>query len=71
MLLLLLIIEEWARLGHFDSNLDPRGHCMILSHVGCVFSTNRILGRAPCTKETLPDFRLNNESRKGGTIRAI
>ena len=23
MLLLLLIIEEWARLGHFDSNLDP------------------------------------------------
>ena len=23
MLLLMLIIEEWARLGHFDSNLDP------------------------------------------------
>ena len=23
MLLLLLIIEEWARLGYFDSNLDP------------------------------------------------
>ena len=44
---------------------------MILSHVGCVFSTNCILGRAPHTKETLPDFSLNNESRKGGTIGAI
>ena len=44
---------------------------MILSHVGCVFSINCILGRAPRTNETLPDFRLNNESRKGGTIGAI
>ena len=44
---------------------------MILSHVGCVFRTNCILGRAPCTKETLPDFSLNHESRKGGTIGAI
>ena len=44
---------------------------MILSHVVCVFSTNCILGRAPCTKETLLDFRLNNESRKGGKIGAI
>ena len=44
---------------------------MILSHVGCVFRTNCILGRAPRTKETLPDFSLNHESRKGDTIRAI
>ena len=44
---------------------------MILSHVSCVFSTNCILGRAPRTKETLSDFSLNHESRKGGTIRAI
>ena len=44
---------------------------MILIHVGCVFSTNCILGRAPRTKETLPDFSLNHESRKGSTIAAI
>ena len=44
---------------------------MILSHVGCVFRTNCILGRVPCTKETLLDFSLNHESRKGGTIGAI
>ena len=44
---------------------------MILSHVGCVFRTNCILGRAPRTKETLPDFSFNHESRKGGTIGAI
>ena len=44
---------------------------MILSHVGCVFRTNYILGRAPRTKETLSDFSLNHESWKGGTIRAI
>ena len=44
---------------------------MILSHVGCVFRTNCILGRGPRTKETLPDFSLNHESRKGGTIGAI
>ena len=44
---------------------------MILSHVGSVFSISCILGRAPRTKETLPDLSLNHESRKGGTIRAI
>ena len=44
---------------------------MILSHVGCVFRTNCILGRAPRTKETLLDFSLNHGSRKGGTIGAI
>ena len=44
---------------------------MILSHVGCVFRTNCILVRALRTKETLPDFSLNHESRKGGTIGAI
>ena len=53
MLLLLLIIEEWARLGYYDSNLD------------C------ILGRTPRIKETMSDFSLNHESRKGGTIGAI
>ena len=47
------------------------GHCMIFSHIGCVFMTNCILGRAPRTKETLPDFSLNHESQKGGTIGAI
>ena len=44
---------------------------MILSHVGNVFSTNCILGRAPRTKEILPDFSLNHGSRKGDTIGAI
>ena len=44
---------------------------MILSHVGSVFSTSCILGRAPCTKDTLPDYSLNHKSRKGGTIGAI
>ena len=32
------------------------GHWMILSRVGCVILTNCISGRAPRTKETLPDF---------------
>ena len=44
---------------------------MILSHVGSVFSTSCILGRAPRTNDTLPDFSLNHKSRKGGTIGAI
>ena len=44
---------------------------MILGHVGCVFSTNCILDRTPRIKETLPDFSLNYESWKGGTIGAI
>ena len=44
---------------------------MILSHVGSVFSTSCILGRALRTKETLPDFSLNHESQKEGTIGAI
>ena len=44
---------------------------MILSHVGCVFRKNCILGRAPRTKETLSDFSLNHESKKWGTIGAI
>ena len=44
---------------------------MILSHVGCVFMTNCILGRTLRTKETLPDFSLSHEARKGGTIGAI
>ena len=44
---------------------------MILSHVGSVFSTSCILGRALHTKETLPDFSLNHGSRKGDTIGAI
>ena len=44
---------------------------MILSHVGSVFSTSCILGRAPHTKETLPDFSLNHGSQKGDTIGAI
>ena len=43
---------------------------MILSHVGSIFSTSCILGRTP-SKETLPDFSLNHESRKGDTIGAI
>ena len=44
---------------------------MILSHIGYVFRTNCILGRAPRTNETLPYFSLNHESRKGGMIGAI
>ena len=44
---------------------------MILSHVDNVFSTSCILGRAPHTKETLPDFSLNHGSEKGDMIRAI
>ena len=44
---------------------------MILSHVGGVFSTSCILGSAPRTKETLPDFSLNHGSGKGDTIWAI
>ena len=44
---------------------------MISRHVGCVFRRNCILDRAPRTNETLPDFSLNRESRKGGTIGAI
>ena len=44
---------------------------MILSHVGSVFSTSCILGKAPRTKDTLPDFSLNYKSLKGATIGAI
>ena len=44
---------------------------MISSHVGSVFSISCILGRAPHTKEILPDFSLNHEFRKWGTIGAI
>ena len=36
--------------GHFYSYVDP---VWLLCNVG----TNCILGRAPCTKETLPNFR--------------
>ena len=41
---------------------------MILGHVGCVFSTNCILGRAPRTKETLPDFSLIMSPGKGARL---
>ena len=44
---------------------------MILRHVDSVFSISCILDRAPRTNETLPDFSLNHESRKGGMIGAI
>ena len=44
---------------------------MISRHIGCVFRRNCIADRAPCTKETLPDFSLIHESRNGGTIGAI
>ena len=44
---------------------------MILSRVGSVFNISCILGRALRIMETLPDFSLNHESRKGGTIGSI
>ena len=49
---------EWARLGHFHSQLDPvRSLYYIGSCYQVFFYTGYILGRVPYTNESLSDFR--------------
>ena len=49
-------MDKWVLCGHFYSYVDRCGRCIILGQVPCN-CTCCILGRAPRTKETLPDFR--------------
>ena len=55
----LVSIDVWAQVAiftHFIRMWTRSGRCKIIG-VGChVIGIGCVLGRAPCTKETLPDF---------------
>ena len=52
-----IYMDKWVLRGHFYSYMDP---VWLLYNIGTSYHENCtgcILGRAPRTKETLPDFR--------------